>query len=70
MILKQITNTVGKDIVGEILCIGFVFIVLHHPTGACWALLDLSHRQYRVYDKKISPTFRRPKKETHLEIFA
>ena len=70
MILKQITNMAGDHIVGEIFCIGFVFKVLHHPTGACWVLLDLSHRQYRVYDKKMSPTFRRPTKVTHLEIFA
>ena len=47
----------AADIVGEnFLYRFFVFIVLHHPTGVCWVLLGLSRRQYKVYDKKISPT--------------
>ena len=41
--------------IGEIVCIGFVFIVLHHPTGVSWGLLGLSRRQYKVYEKKIFP---------------
>ena len=29
--------------------------MLHHPTGVSWVLLSLSRRQYKVYEKKISP---------------
>ena len=43
--------------IGEIFLYRFLysFIELHNPTGVSWGLLGLSRRQYKVYEKKISP---------------
>ena len=49
------TYIAAADNVGGFVVLIFEFMMLHHPTGVSWVLLGLSRRQYKVYNKKISP---------------
>ena len=52
MILKQITNTAGDHIVGEIFCIGFVFIV--RPTKETHLEIFAQNEKHQCKNKPIS----------------